>query len=77
MPLKHTMASTTTANPPRRVPLKSTYSQRRMSHFEFFLLATFLVSVLASFLAFTLLVPAVLVALDPSGLGLAQVVGPV
>lgn len=74
MPLKNTMASTTTTNP-RRVPLKSTYSQRRMSHFEFFLLATFLFSVLASFLAFTLLVPAVLVALDPTGLGLAQVVG--
>lgn len=77
MPLKNNPKSfASTMASPRRVPLKSTYSPRRMSHFEFFLLVTFLFFVLASFLAFTLLVPVVILALDPIGLGLQQV-GPI
>lgn len=44
-----------------------------MTHFEFFLMVIFLFSVLASFLAFTLLIPVVILALDPSSLSLQEV----
>lgn len=71
MPLKKSLANNMAS--PRRVPLKSTYTPRRMTHFEFFLMVIFLFSVLASFLAFTLLIPVVILALDPSSLSLQEV----
>lgn len=71
MPYKKSHANTMASQ--RRLPLKSIdYSQRRLSHFEFFLLAVFMFSVLASFLAFTLLVPAVVLALAPAELSLQE-----
>lgn len=71
MPLKKPRANTMASR--RRVPLTSTYTPRRMTHFEFFLMVVFLFSVLATFLAFTLVIPVVILALDPSSLSLQEV----